>query len=165
MKKRYTRSFIIAIIVFTLDQISKFLVREYLPLHHSIEVIKGFFNIVHFQNPGIIFGILSQSTTTFTHYLLITVPLLAIILLIFFIHSLKDDDNFLLVAVSLILGGATGNLVDRVIYKKVIDFLDFYWNTYHWPAFNLADTVISIGIILFVIHILVDGNHPLIRKK
>jgi signal peptidase II len=121
-------------------------------------VIEGFFNLVHIQNPGIIFGIFSQSTYAWTNYFLIGGSLLAIFLLLFFIRLLREGDFFLSIAISLILGGATGNLVDRIILKKVVDFLDFHWNTYHWPAFNMADSAITVGMMVLVIQILKDEN-------
>jgi len=161
LSKRYTVSISIAIIVLALDQISKYLVRQFLPLNHSIEVINGFFNLVHIQNPGIIFGIFSQSTHALRNYLLITGSLLAILFLLFFIRSLRERDFPLTVAISLILGGAIGNLVDRIIFEKVIDFLDFYWHSHHWPAFNMADSAITVGMVILVIQILRDeSNQP-----
>ena len=84
---------------------------------------------------------------------------MAIFFLLFFIRSLRERDLFLTVAISLILGGATGNLVDRIVLKKVVDFLDFYWHTYHWPAFNMADSAISVGMVILVIQILRDENN------
>ena len=159
MKNRYTVSFTITFVVLALDQISKYFVRQLLPLNHSVEVVRDFLNLVHVQNPGIIFGILSRSTYKLTTYLLITVSLVAITFLLLFLRSLKDRDLVLFIAISLILGGAIGNLVDRIAFEKVIDFIDFHWRTYHWPAFNLADSAITIGMVILVIQVLSDETN------
>lgn len=124
-----------------------------------MEVVRDFLNLVHVQNPGIIFGILSRSTYKLTTYLLITVSLVAITFLLLFLRSLKDRDLVLFIAISLILGGAIGNLVDRIAFEKVIDFIDFHWRTYHWPAFNLADSAITIGMVILVIQVLSDETN------
>jgi signal peptidase II len=157
LKNRYALSLLIAGIVFTLDQISKSLVRELLPLNHSIVVVEGFLNLVHIQNPGMIFGIFSQST--YKYYLLIIVSLAAITFLFFLLRSLKEKSLFLTIALSLTLGGAIGNLVDRIVLGKVVDFVDVHWSTYHWPAFNVADSAISVGMVILVIQVLRDENN------
>jgi signal peptidase II len=159
LKNRYALSLLIAGIVFTLDQISKSLVRELLPLNHSLVVVQGFLNLVHIQNPGMIFGIFSQSTYTLKSYLLIIVSLAAITFLFFLLRSLKEKNLFFTIALSLTLGGAIGNLVDRIVLGKVVDFIDVYWSTYHWPAFNVADSAISIGMVILVIQVLRDENN------
>lgn len=160
LKSRYTVSLLIAFVVFALDQVSKYLVRQLLPFNQSVVVIKDVLNLVHIQNPGIIFGFLSQSTHELKTYLLITVSLVAITFLLFFLRSLKEKDLILFIALSLILGGAIGNLVDRIAFKRVIDFIDFHWRTYHWPAFNVADSAITVGMVFFVIQVLRDENKP-----
>jgi signal peptidase II len=162
LNKRYRVSFSIAIIVLALDQISKYLIKQLLPLNHSVVVVKDILNLVHIQNPGIIFGIFSQTTYELRTYLLIAVSLVAITFLFFFLRSLKETDFLLTATLSLVLGGAIGNLVDRLVLGKVIDFIDFHWRTYHWPAFNLADSAITVGMVILVIHVLRDkNNHPL----
>ena len=106
-----------------------------------------------------IFGIFSQSTDRLKSYLLIIVSLAAITVLFFLLRSLKEKNLFLTIALSLTLGGAIGNLVDRIVLGKVVDFIDVYWSTYHWPAFNVADSAISIGMVILVIQVLRDENN------
>ena len=117
-----------------------------MPLNHSIPVIDGLFNLTYIRNTGAAFGILAGSAAAFRLPFLLLFSLLAIGFIFMMLRRLPDREIGLITALSFILGGAVGNLIDRVLYGEVIDFLDFYWSTYHWPAFNLADSFITVGV-------------------
>jgi signal peptidase II len=120
-------------------------------LHESIPVIQGFFNITYVRNPGAAFGFLADASPLFRSIFFVAVTVLAIILVVHYIWKSRAEEPFLTFALALILAGAVGNLIDRVRLGEVIDFLDVYIGSYHWPAFNVADSAISVGaVILFI---------------
>jgi signal peptidase II len=134
-----------ALAVVALDQITKLAIVHSVRMYDSVPVVNGFFNLVHVRNRGIAFGMMNQHNLSFTFYFLFAVSLGAIALLLFWSLRLKENDTLTCVGLSLILGGAIGNLLDRIRLQEVIDFLDFYFGSYHWPAFNLADSAITVG--------------------
>jgi len=142
---RYQRLSIISIIIILLDQSTKLYIAGTLPIHQSIEVIRGYFSITHIRNPGAAFGIFSRIESPFITIFFIIVSLIAISAILFFFRRVEKDNSIVQTSLSLILGGATGNFIDRLWHGEVIDFLDFYWYQYHWPAFNIADASITIG--------------------
>ena len=132
----------LAIII--LDQISKLAIVHLLPLHESVSVTR-FFNLVHVRNRGMAFGLMNQTNNDICFYLLTAASLGAVILLLVWFFKLKKDDNRIALGLGLILGGAVGNLIDRLRFREVIDFLDLYVGQYHWPSFNVADSAITAG--------------------
>jgi len=143
-----------ALAVVLLDQISKLTVMHSLRVYESVPVLTGFFNLVHVRNRGMAFGFLNRPDINFGFYFLVAASLGAIILLLFWFFKLKEIDNQITLGLSLILGGAVGNLIDRLRLREVIDFLDFHLGQYHWPAFNVADSAITVGTFLVAITIL-----------
>lgn len=139
------KRFIVLIVglVVVLDQFTKSILVHNLPLYGKIVVVPGFFNIVHWRNPGAAFGFLNFGTTAAIAFLIIT-SVAAIILIGFFIRQAQSRGS--VVALSMVAGGAFGNLIDRVRHGEVIDFLDFHAWGYHWPAFNVADSAITVGV-------------------
>jgi len=142
-----------ALVVVILDQISKTVITATLRVHESVPVIEGYFHLVHVRNRGMAFGIMNRSHPDAAFYLLVAMSCLAIGLLIFWFFRLKDGDNRLTLGLSLILGGAIGNLIDRLRFREVVDFLDVFWRSYHWPAFNVADAAITVGTFLVAIYL------------
>jgi len=134
-----------ALTVVILDQITKYVVLRSLQLYDSVPVVAGFFNLVHTRNRGMAFGLMNRLDINFGFYVLVVGTLSAVVLLLFWFFKLKKDGNQTTLGFSLILGGALGNLTDRLRFREVIDFLDFYLGTYHWPAFNIADSAITVG--------------------
>jgi signal peptidase II len=130
-----------------LDQLSKFFVLKHLPLHQTRPVIEGFFQLVHVRNRGMAFGLLNRPGIEFGLYLLIAASIGAVALLLVWSLRLGDRNQRVLPGLSLIVGGAIGNLIDRVRLGEVVDFLDFFAGSYHWPAFNVADCAITVGTI------------------
>jgi len=133
------------LLVVIVDQISKFMILRAFNLHEHIPVIHGFFNLVHIRNRGMAFGLMNQAQGSYVFYALTAATILAIALLLFWFSRLKENDPGLIIGFSLIIGGALGNLVDRLRLGEVVDFLDFYIGAYHWPAFNVADASITVG--------------------
>ena len=143
-----------ALSIVVLDQISKFIVMTRIDIHTSIPVISGFFNLVHTRNRGIAFGMFNRPGSDLGYYLLLSATFAAVILLLFWFSRLKQEERILAPGLSLILGGAIGNLIDRIRLREVIDFLDFYIGPYHWPAFNVADSAITVGTFWVVLSLL-----------
>jgi len=136
------------VFIVLLDQLSKFIVDRTMPLNHSIPVIENLFSLTYIRNTGAAFGILADSHAGFRLPFLILFSLLAIAFIVMMLRRLPESERGLIVALTFILGGAIGNLVDRVVYGEVIDFLDFYWSRFHWPAFNFADSFITTGVMI-----------------
>ncbi len=153
------------VFIIGLDQISKIIVDRTLPLHHSIPVIENFFSLTHIRNTGAAFGIFAGSAAHFRLPFLLIVSVLAIGFLLMMLRRLPPTEKSLLTFMTFILGGAIGNFIDRVAYGEVIDFFDFYWHRYHWPAFNFADSFITVGVIMTVLRLtLVKGEDPFSAK-
>jgi signal peptidase II len=143
------------------DQITKLIVDRTMPLYHSIPVIDGLFNLTYIRNTGAAFGIFAGSAPVFRLSFLIIFSVIAIGFVVTMLRRLRADHTGLITALSFILGGAIGNLIDRVAYGEVIDFLDFYWGRYHWPAFNVADSFITIGVLITVYYLIkAKGEDP-----
>ncbi len=146
--------FLIALLVVIFDQLAKWLVATNIGLHDSMSVIPGFFRITHVQNRGAAFGLFSDSPAEWKVGILILFSLMALIVVSMLLWKNSHAMTVTGVGLALILGGAVGNLWDRLINGHVVDFLDFYVGGYHWPAFNVADSAIVIGALLLVAEIL-----------
>jgi signal peptidase II len=134
--------------VVAVDQATKAWIMMRLLENQFLEVVPGLFNIVHFRNTGAAFGILTDGGTLKTVFLLaVTVVALVVI----WSMLTKSGSMFYSTALSLIAGGAVGNMIDRVRFASVVDFLDVYYGSYHWPAFNVADASITTGVILALV--------------
>jgi len=160
LKKRHHLMAWPALAVVLLDQGSKWLVALRLHVHESVPVIGGFFNLVHVRNRGMAFGLMNRSDIDLGFYLLVGASLAAMVILLVWFTRLKEEDNRLVPGLSLILGGAVGNLIDRVRLREVIDFLDFQAGPYHWPAFNVADSAITAGTIWVALTLLLRRRIP-----
>ena len=158
MKRKYRILLIVFCILLVLDQVSKLVIDQYVPLHQSREVIAGLFNIVHVQNKGAAFGLLAHIPGA-AHIFVIT-SLIAIVLILVYFRLVKDREVWTPLCLSMILAGAVGNLIDRFRLGSVIDFLDFHYKGWHWPAFNVADASITIGVILLALKILWGEKKP-----
>ena len=154
LPKKYTKLAIVAGIVVLADQISKALILKFLPYHQNIPVIKGFFNITHIRNPGGAFGLMANMSPAFRTVVFLFISSLAVGLILYFYKKTPSTQPLLATGFALIFGGAIGNLIDRVRFGNVVDFLDIYLGNLHWPAFNIADSAITVGIIIFIFHLL-----------
>ena len=143
-----------------LDQISKVQIMQTMRLHESIPVFSEFFSLTYIRNPGAAFGLLASSGQLFRLIFFGVTSVFALGLLGMIFFRLRQDDWVGQLSIAAILGGAIGNLLDRVRFGEVIDFLDFYVNGYHWPAFNVADAAISVGVFFLILHFAVDKKEP-----
>jgi len=151
---KYTKLAVISGLVAILDQITKVIILKNISLHHSVTVIPRFFNITHIHNPGGAFGFMASQNSSVRNLLFLFLSSLAVCVVFYFYKNTPRTHPLLATGIALIFGGAIGNLIDRIRFGKVVDFLDFYIGTYHWPAFNVADSAITVGIIIFIFHIL-----------
>ena len=129
-----------------LDQITKFWVTLHIPLHYSISIVEGFFNITHIRNPGVAFGLFARHESEYKALFFIVISIIAIIAILSIFHQSPENKRAVRIGLILIFSGAVGNLIDRILYKEVIDFIDFFYKGSHWPAFNIADSCITIGV-------------------
>jgi signal peptidase II len=146
--------FLIAGLVLLVDRITKLLVSNNIQLHDSVVVVPDFFRLTHVQNRGAAFGLLSESPSQWTVGMLILFSLAALVVVSLLLWRNSHAMTTTGVGLALILGGALGNLWDRVVDGRVVDFLDFYLGSYHWPAFNIADSAIVVGALMLVAEIL-----------
>ena len=139
----------IAVAVFVADQLTKYAAADYL-LHHGEVKLGSLLNLTLVHNTGAAFGFLSNASG-WQNILFIVIASVACLVILWMIRRLEAKDFLLAVGLMLILGGAAGNLLDRLVYGYVIDFIDFYYRTWHWPAFNVADSAITIGAVMLVL--------------
>jgi signal peptidase II len=144
------------------DQITKALVDRMMTLHESIPIVPSF-NLTYTRNPGAAFSLLASADPTFRTWFFLTVSVIALTVITIFLRRVERGDWWTLTALSLILGGAVGNLIDRIRYGEVIDFLDVYVGRYHWPVFNLADSGITVGMVILLGHALLQ-RRPEVRQ-
>ncbi len=146
--------FLIAVLVLALDRFTKWTIAHRLSLHDGITVIPGFFRIIHTENPGAAFGIFADSPAPWKVGTLILFSIVALLVVSALLWRNSHTMTSTGIGLALILGGAIGNLWDRIVSRHVVDFLLFYIGKYQWPAFNVADSAIVIGACLLVFEIL-----------
>jgi signal peptidase II len=140
----------VAGLVAVLDQLTKYLAMQAIPLWTSKPVIDGFFNLVHVRNRGAAFGFLNNGDTDWQFWFFAGVTVLAAGALFWMAKTAPPRSKLFFFSLGLILGGAAGNFIDRCRFRYVIDFLDFYLKNWHWPAFNVADIGITVGVLLLI---------------
>ena len=143
-----------ASIIILLDQFSKWLVSATLPLDRKIELLP-FFNLVEVWNRGVSFGMFSNGAN-YTPYILMLLTIIIVIFLLFWLK--KEENKLIIISLGFIIGGAVGNLIDRIRFNAVYDFLDVFVGTYHWPAFNIADSAVFIGACYLIIESFTDAK-------
>lgn len=144
-------SLFLLLIVIVLDQLTKVWTVKSFALYESVEVIPGFFNFTYLTNKGAAFGFLASVDSAWRHYFFLILASIALMFLLIAWFRMRKDHRFYGPALALIAGGAIGNLIDRVRLGAVVDFLDFYVAGHHWPAFNIADSAITVGVALFLL--------------
>ena len=149
MKAKYLILLAVTPLILIVDQLTKLYIDGSMKLYQSIPVIDGLFNITYLRNRGAAFSFLAEASWRLPFFLLATV--IAVIAILVAFAKLRDDQRFAAVSLALILSGAVGNLIDRVRMGEVIDFLDVYWKNHHWPAFNVADSAICVGVALLAL--------------
>jgi signal peptidase II len=142
------------IVIVACDQLTKAIVRATLPLHESVSVLPGFMDFTHVRNTGAAFGILNAADFPFKTAVIAVIATVALVGVGVYAASLAHHQLVARVGLALIIGGATGNLLDRVVSGSVVDFVDVYWRTYHFWAFNVADSAITIGVAIMILDML-----------
>jgi len=142
--------FVLIFAILIADQLTKIIIAQKIGYLNSVDVIPGFFNLIHIRNRGVIFGLFSRLSGGIHYVFLTMVSLAAFFLVVYYFFKTPTTERFLKVSLSLILAGALGNLIDRIFKGYVIDFMDFYIKKWHWPSFNLADSCITVGAIFLV---------------
>ena len=156
--------FLIAAVVVLLDRLTKWVVASTLPLHESLTVVPSFFHITHVENTGAAFGLFAESTAQWKVGALVGFSLIALVIVSVLLWKNSHSVSTMTIGLSLILGGAFGNLWDRMRAGHVVDFLDFHIGSYYWPAFNVADSAIVIGAVLLVSEILFARSQESVKS-
>ncbi|HIJ88500.1 MAG TPA: lipoprotein signal peptidase [Desulfuromonadales bacterium] len=154
MKPRYTLFAGIAIVGILIDQTTKIAVDRTMQLFDSIPIIEHFFHLTYVRNRGAAFSFLSNASWRLPFF--ISVSLIAAIVILVAFQKMRDDQKLAHTSLALIFSGAVGNLIDRIRLGEVIDFLDAHWYRHHWPAFNVADSLICVGVFLLAIDMLLE---------
>lgn len=154
MRSKYLILLLLAPVVLIIDQLTKFYIDRTMKLYQSIPVVDGLFSITYLRNKGAAFSFLSNASWRIPFFILAT--FIAIVAIIIAFYKLRDDQRFAAFSLTLILSGALGNLIDRIRLGEVIDFLDVYWRSHHWPAFNVADSAICVGVALLALDMFLE---------
>ena len=157
--KKRLLEFILPIVIVALDQATKAMVRASVPVHESVTVIPGWLDITHALNSGAAFGILDGANFPFKTALIAIIATAALVGVGMYAASLAHHQLVARTGLALIVGGAAGNLIDRVVAGSVVDFVDVYWRTHHFWAFNVADSAISVGVTILILDMLTTGTH------
>ena len=144
----------IPILIVALDQVTKAIVRATLPVHESVEIIPGLLNFTHVRNTGAAFGLLNTVDLPYKTLLISAVALAGLIGVAFYSMNLPRHQILARAGLALVLGGAVGNLIDRVVEGSVVDFVDVYFRSYHFWAFNVADSAITVGVTMMLLDML-----------
>jgi signal peptidase II len=147
------------ILIVACDQVTKALVRARLPLHESVTVVAGLMDFTHVRNTGAAFGLLNGADFPFKPVVIALVATAALVGVGLYAASLAHHQLAARIGLALIIGGAAGNLLDRVVVGSVVDFVDVYWRSYHFWAFNVADSAITIGVTIMILDMLGGGTH------
>jgi signal peptidase II len=145
-KKTVTVSVIVSGIIL-LDQATKWFIAKTLAVHESVTVIDSYFHITHERNTGAAFSLFAQSPAAFRQPFFLVTTIIAVTALLLFLRKVDPADKLTTVAIAGIVGGACGNFIDRMWHGEVIDFILVHWRAYYWPAFNVADSCITLGVI------------------
>ena len=156
MTRRVMATIIVAILV--LDQVTKLLVRTQVSLYDSIAIVPGLLNLVHVRNTGAAFGFLNAVNIANKQFLMTTLAVVALAAIGTYAWQVGSRDSLARAGLALILGGAVGNLIDRASAGYVIDFIDVYWRSYHFWAFNVADSAITVGACLLILDMFVASR-------
>lgn len=140
--------------VIAADQAAKWVILHLVPLHETITVIPGFLNVVHFRNPGGAFGLFAGQSGFAMGMVFFIITLVALGLIIYLYKQTPAGERLLAAGLAFVFGGAVGNLIDRLRFGNVVDFIDLYVKDYHWPAFNVADSAITLGVVIFAFYVI-----------
>ena len=162
---RYLLLALLAGTIIVIDQVTKLSIMQSMRLHESIPIIQDFFSLTYIRNPGAAFGLLAGSSNAFRMVFFGVTSLIALGLLGTILFRLPEKDWVGQLSIAGVLGGAIGTLIDRLRYGEMIDFLDVYVNSYHWPAFNVADSAISVGVVFLIIHFAFEKKDEVLLQQ
>jgi signal peptidase II len=155
------KALILPLFIVAFDQATKWLVIQRLPLYEDVPLISGLLSLQHVRNSGAVFGFLSSTSIPGKAYIFALMSALALAALTYYSRTIPREERLPRFALSLVIGGAIGNLIDRVRFGYVVDFVKMYWGSHVWPNYNVADSAISIGLVLLV----VDSFRPRERES
>jgi signal peptidase II len=155
----YTLGFL-ALAALSADQLSKHAVERFMPAGSTRVLVPGLLNLVHTSNPGVAFGLLADSSAPWLAAVLIAFSAAVIAMLVWLLVTGRAGGRLAQCGLALILGGAAGNVLDRVLHRSVTDFIDFYIGSHHWYTFNVADSAIVVGAGLVILELFRDWRHP-----
>jgi signal peptidase II len=141
---------VILLSVIGIDQLTKYWVVNSFRLYESLPIIPGLFNLTYVTNTGAAFSMFAHYDSPWRHYFFVGVNTIAVLGFTIAHFRMRKEGNPYCFPFALIAGGAAGNVIDRLRYGSVVDFLDVYWGTHHWPTFNIADSAICVGVFLFI---------------
>lgn len=147
-----------AVVVVALDQFTKTAITSGFYRNEARPIIDGFFNLVYVMNPGAAFSFMAGASATFRYIFFCGITAVAIVLILYYLLKSKPKSLLIVTSLTLIFAGAIGNLIDRIRYGAVVDFLDFYISNLHWPAFNVADSAISVGAVLMIWEMILNSK-------
>lgn len=145
--------------IIIVDQIVKALVVKNIPFYGTARVIPGFLDLTHIHNKGAILGFLNRSENAATPFILLGLNVAALVLVVLYFTKTSEKERLARVALAMIVGGALGNIVDRLFRGYVVDFIDMYAGKFHWPTYNVADACISVGAVLLIFSVLFRSPH------
>ncbi len=154
MKPRYTLFALITFFGIIIDQITKIAVDRTMQISDSITIVEHFFHLTYVRNRGAAFSFLSDASWRLPFFISITIIAALVILVAF--QKMRDDQRLAHTSLAMIFSGAVGNLIDRIRLGEVIDFLDVHWYQHHWPAFNVADSLICVGVFLLALDMMLE---------
>ncbi len=157
LQRKFLILIMLAVVIVIADQWTKSLILKNFRLLESIDVWNGFFSLTYIQNTGAAFGVFAKADPAFRVPFFMVIPVVALTAIGFVFAKLPKNDVKLSTALSLVVGGAIGNLIDRLNYGFVVDFLDFHWKgQYHFPAFNVADSAICVGVAILMLDLVIN---------
>lgn len=159
---RYLLLALVAGMIIVTDQFTKMAIMQHMRLHESIPIVPNLFSLTYIRNPGAAFGLLAGSSNGFRMVFFGITSLFALALLGTILFRMPEKDWVGQLSIAGILGGAIGNLLDRLRFGEVIDFLDVYIENYHWPAFNVADSAITVGVTFLIVHFASEKKEPVV---
>ena len=149
----------VPLVIVALDQLTKWLVRVRVPLHDSVQIIPNLLDITHVRNTGAAFGFLNGVDFPGKTLVIAVVAMVALVGVALYSGTLSNQQLLPRLGMALIIGGAAGNLIDRVFIGSVVDFVDAYWGSFHFWAFNVADSAITVGVALMILDMIGIGSH------
>ena len=159
MRNRY---YLLAVLVFVLDHLTKWLVRSKMELHEAIELIPGFARISYVRNSGVAFGLFAEIQSVWKPYILASMAVIAVVVILMYSARMPTNRVLLQLALAITLGGILGNFTDRIMHGFVVDFIELHIkDVFHWPTFNVADSAITIGIGLLLVDTV---KHPEVEE-